>query len=398
MEKTKLVGVMGTEKRRIGTYDKIYEGGLALFARAVYNVHENAENPIAIILRSHKLMTNGLNQELLAVGRAGAGYDNIPVEECTKRGIIVFNTPGANANAVKELTIAGLFEAARRIIPASKALADLPCDSHICKKAEEIKKSFSGCEIMGKTLGVVGLGNIGKLVAKAAMDLGMRVIGYDLMSTSNLPAGIECVKSLDNLRECDFVTFHVTLNKSTEGMINVALINKLKHGVRVLNFSRGEIVNANDLRDALLTKGTVGYYVADFTHQELQGLPNVTTLPHLGASTAEAEENCAMMACKQVRDFLEEGAIYNSVNFQNLSLEPSQYRRIFVTYKDESNMFSNICGVFGKRHINLPNFISKSGGGVYGAGLIDFDFAGDMSECVGDLSSIEGVVNLRFIK
>ena len=305
--------------------NKISAEGLAVFPLDQYEIGTEVSSPEAIVLRSFNMHDMELADSLLAVGRAGAGVNNIPIDKCSEKGIVVFNTPGANANAVKELTIAGLLLASRDISKGIVFAESLKGKGgEVPSSVEKNKKQFAGSEIMGKTLGVVGLGKIGVMVANSALDLGMQVIGYDpfisVESAWGLSKEVQRANGLDALiAEADYVTLHTPLTDSTKGMIDAEKFSRMKKGVRILNFSRGGIVNNDDLKTAI-KEGVVARYITDFPDDELLNMDNVIAIPHLGASTKEAETNCAIMVAKQIRSFIEQGSIKNSVNFPNCKL------------------------------------------------------------------------------
>ena len=331
-----------------------------------YAVTDCCECPDGIIVRSAAMHDYDFSQKTVAVARAGAGVNNIPVDECTKKGIVVFNTPGANANAVKELVIGGLMLASRRVSAAYDWCKTLKGEGeNVGKLVEKGKSQFAGPEILGKTLGVVGLGAIGRLVASAANALGMKIVGYDPYFNEELkgefPADTEYVDSLDAVYEkADYITLHLPCVAATKGMINAETIGKMKDGVRILNFARGELVVGADMA-AAIESGKVAAYVTDFPSDEVIGLENVTALPHLGASTPESEENCAYMAAVEIREYLEKGNIKNSVNFPNVSLD-TEGERVAVIHHNVLTAVNDILGAFMKNGVETTGFSSKAKG------------------------------------
>ncbi|MBQ8182864.1 MAG: 3-phosphoglycerate dehydrogenase [Clostridia bacterium] len=331
-----------------------------------YNITDSCDAPDGIIVRSAAMHDYNFNEKTLAVARAGAGVNNIPVDECTKKGVVVFNTPGANANAVKELVIGGLMMSSRRVAAAYDWCKTLKGEGdNVGKLVEKGKSQFAGPEILGKTLGVVGLGAIGRLVASAASALGMKIVGYDPYFNEEfkgeLPLDTEYVDTLDAVYEkSDYITLHLPCVASTKGMINAETIAKMKDGVRILNFARGELVAGADMAEAIKS-GKVAAYVTDFPSDEVIGLENVTALPHLGASTPESEENCAYMAAVEIREYLEKGNIKNSVNFPNVSLE-NEGERVSVIHYNALNVMNDVLGAFMKNGVETTGFASKAKG------------------------------------
>lgn len=380
------------------TLNKISKIGLSKFT-SDYKISDNIENPDAVILRSFNMHEYDMPKSLLAIGRAGAGVNNIPVEKCAEEGIVVFNTPGANANAVKELVIAGLFLASRDIVGGIKWAETLDSDQ-IAKDVEKGKGSFVGPEIMGKKLGVIGLGAIGVLVANTASHLGMEVIGYDpFISVDAAWSVSKSIKRATDLKEiyenCDYITLHLPFNKDTQSMINTQTIAQMKDGVRILNFSRAELVESDAMKEAI-DDGKVAKYVCDFPCNSLHTYKNVVAIPHLGASTPEAEDNCAVMAVKQIMDFLENGNIVNSVNFPKVTMPRSTDIRITVIHENIPNMLSQISNQLAKDGINIEGMINGSRNNV---AYTMVDVTGDISESVvKDIEGIEGIIRVRVIK
>lgn len=331
-----------------------------------YTVTDCCECPDGIIVRSAAMHDYDFSQKTVAVARAGAGVNNIPVDECTKKGIVVFNTPGANANAVKELVIGSLMLSSRRVAAAYDWCKTLKGEGeNVGKLVEKGKSQFAGPEILGKTLGVVGLGAIGRLVASAANSLGMKIVGYDPYFNEELkgelPSDTEYVVSLDAVYEkADYITLHLPCVAATKGMINAETIGKMKDGVRILNFARGELVVGADMA-AAIESGKVAAYVTDFPSDEVIGIENVTALPHLGASTPESEENCAYMAAVEIREFLEKGNIKNSVNFPNVSLD-TEGERVSIIHYNALNVMNDVLGAFMKNGVETTGFASKAKG------------------------------------
>ena len=322
--------------------------------------------PDAILVRSAAMHEMAFNKELLAIGRAGAGVNNIPLDRCAKEGIVVFNTPGANANAVAELVICGLLMSGRNIAGGIEWVKTLKGKGdEVGKLVEKGKSQFVGPEMRGKTLGVIGLGAIGAIVANAASrGLGMRVVGYDpfisVESAWSLSTTIHRAASADDvIAQADYITFHIPLNDKTRGTINADMIAKMKDGAGILNFSRGELANAEDVK-AALKSGKLSSYVTDFPSDALIGTDKVVCIPHLGASTPESEENCARMAAAEIRDYLENGSIHNSVNYPEVQLAEPDAVRVLVLHENIPNMISNITAAAAKEGINIENMINKS--------------------------------------
>ena len=334
--------------------------------KADYEFTMQSDKPDAIIVRSFNMHEYALSETVLAVSRAGAGTNNIPVDEYAKRGVVVFNTPGANANAVKELVIAALLMSGRKLIDGIEWVKTLKGSEGLSKAVESGKKAFVGHEISEKTLGIIGLGAIGILVANAAVDLGMNVIGFDpYLSTANalrLNPAVKIAASMDALLEAsDFVTIHVPYNESTKHTINSGNIGKMKKGAALINLARGELIENAAVIEAV-TNGKLSRYVTDFPADELIGVPGIIVMPHLGASTPEAEDNCAVMAASELKDFLEDGNIRNSVNFPACMAPRAGKSRITVIHKNEKSVISAITDVIGKANINIENFVSRSRG------------------------------------
>lgn len=345
--------------------NKISKSGLEALERAGYSVSENLDDPDAVILRSFSMHGMGLPDSLLAVARAGAGVNNIPIDRCSEKGVVVFNTPGANANAVKELTIAALFLSSRKILEGISWSRSLTGNTkEINELVEKGKGQFAGPEIKGKRLGVIGLGAIGVMVANAAKSLGMEVEGFDpyisVDSAWGLSRSVKKAESLKSLLEgSDYITLHVPLMDNTRNMISKDSIKLMKDGVRLLNFSRGELVDSLALKVAM-DDGKVEVYATDFPDEQLIKMDKVITFPHIGASTPESEENCALMASNQINCFLETGTIRNSVNFPSCDLGSSFTNRITLAHQNIPNMVGQITGILAKADINISNMINKS--------------------------------------
>ncbi len=379
------------------TLNKIAKCGLDRLG-GNYAVTDDATADVdGIILRSFKMHDMELPKSLKAVARAGAGVNNIPIDKCTENGVVVFNTPGANANAVKELVLAGLFLASRDIIGGNQWANTLTGDD-IGKQVEKGKSNFGGNEIKGKTLGVIGLGAIGILVANAAVHLGMDVIGYDpYLSVNNalqLNRHVKCVTDIKTIfTDCDFITVHVPLLDSTRDTINAEAIDMMKDGVVILNYARGGLVN-NDAIKAGLASGKVKKYVVDFPDEETINVPGIIAIPHLGASTEESEDNCAKMAADEIRDFLETGDIKNSVNFPNCSLPCDTVGRITIIHKNVPNMIAKYTDLL--KEVNIAEMINKSKGD-YAYTIINTDHE-VTADIVEKLNALDEVVKVRVIK
>lgn len=379
------------------TLNKIAKCGLDQLDPAKYSVTDDAAaNADGIILRSFAMHDMDLPEKLLAVARAGAGTNNIPIDKCTEKGIVVFNTPGANANAVKELVLAGMLMASRDIDGGIKWAAGLSGDD-VAKQVEKGKSSFAGCEIQGKTLGVIGLGAIGILVANAARHLGMNVIGFDpylsVDAAWKLSSHIIKAKSVDEVYEkSDYITVHVPFMPDTKHMINKDTIAKMKDGVKVLNFSRAELVNNDDIK-AAIADGKVSKYVVDFPNAETVNQKGIIAIPHLGASTEESEDNCAMMAAQELAAYLETGDILNSVNFPNCSLPMGSAGRVAILHQNIPNMISQFTNLFSEAGINISDMINKSKK-ENACTIINSDAAvpTDFAE---KISALEGVLRVR---
>ncbi|MBM4762857.1 phosphoglycerate dehydrogenase [Bacillus sp. B15-48] len=390
--------------KTIKTLNNIAESGLNVFNKEQYAIDDNCESPDAIVVRSFNMHELEFDHNLKAIARAGAGVNNIPVEKCTEQGIVVFNTPGANANAVKEIVLTSLMASSRNLFAGvtwTKSLADE--GDQIPKLVEAGKKQFVGKEIKGKTLGVIGLGAIGALVANDALDLDMDVIGFDpfisVDTAWNLSRSVQRAMSIEQLfANSDYITVHVPLTDDTRGMFNVDTFSIMKDGVHILNFSRGELVNEQDMA-AALESGKVGKYITDFPNENVLKMKNAVPIPHLGASTKESEENCAIMASRQVKEFLETGNIKNSVNFPNASLPYTGKRRVAAFHKNVPNMVGQLTTALSEYNLNIADMVNRSRGD-YAYTMIDIDnkVNGEVLPGLSEkLGKIAGIVTFRII-
>lgn len=374
--------------------------GLDLFTDNYTKVEDMADAQ-AVLVRSAAMHDLELPAGLDAIARAGAGVNNIPLDKCAEQGIVVFNTPGANANGVKELVLAGMFLAARDIVGGIDWVKENVADENIAKTAEKAKKAFAGTEIMGKKLGVIGLGAIGVKVANAAVALGMEVYGYDpYMSVDaawNVDKAVKHVVSTEDIyRECDYITVHVPLMDATKHMVNADAIKMMKDGVVVLNFSRDTLVD-EEAMVAALAEGKVKRYVVDFPSPKTAGKPGCIVIPHLGASTEESEDNCAIMAVKEIRDYMENGNIVNSVNYPNCSMGVcTAVARIGILHKNAKGVISKLTTVLGDAGINISDMTNKSRGD-YAYSLFDLDHAAD-ADVKAALEALDAVLKVRVIK
>jgi D-3-phosphoglycerate dehydrogenase len=386
---------------RVRTLNQISVRGLDQFARDKYELGSEISDPDAILVRSHKLTPEYVTPSLRAVGRAGAGVNNIPLDDFTRLGIVVFNTPGANANAVKELVMAGLLLSGRDILGGIDFVNGLSAsaDGEIGPRVEAEKKRFKGTELKGKTLGILGLGAIGSLVADMALHLDMNVLGFDPALSVDAAWRLSSrVKKMDNSQalfaRSDIVTLHVPAIDATRGMINAESLRTFKPGATLLNFAREEIVNTADLADAV-ESGHIARYISDFPTPALLGKPGVIATPHLGASTQEAEENCAVMAADQLIDFLEHGNIRNSVNFPAIVLERSEGFRLGIANNNVPRILGSILSILADRNINVIDMLNKSLGDV-AYNLIDIG-ARPGPNLLAEIAAIDGVINVREI-
>lgn len=385
----------------IKTLNKIDEKGLKLFGDNYTIVDENAAVDYSgVVLRSFKMHDYDLSDSACAIARAGAGVNNVPIDDYAEKGIVVFNTPGANANAVKELVIAGLFLASRDVTGAIDWAKTLKGESDVAKKVEAGKSNFAGPEVMGKTLGIIGLGAIGALVANAAVSLGMEVYGYDpfisVDAAWNLKSTINKAESMEELLEkCDYVSVHVPLMDATKGMINDQLINQMKDGVKILNFSRGALVDDDSIEKALKA-GKVSKYITDFPNERTVAMEGVVAIPHLGASTPESETNCAVMAVKQLKDYLENGNIVNSVNYPETNLGVCKAEnRICILHKNVPNMIGKITSTVANHNMNIQDMVNKSRS-EYACTLIDVE--SKITETIEEeLCGIDGILKVRIL-
>lgn len=386
---------------KIQTLNKIASIGLNQLDRDNYEIATDINNPDAIMVRSTDMHEMKFSDNLKAVARAGAGTNNIPIPELTEKGIVVFNTPGANANAVKELVLLGLLLSSRPVIEANKwANALAGNGDEIPSMAEKGKSQFVGPELKGKTLGVIGLGAIGAMVANLALKFGMDVIGYDpflsVKAALNLDHNVKIVETLDTIyAKSDYITIHVPQTNDTKGMINANAIKTMKTGVRIINIARGGLVNNSDVLEALKS-GKVKCMVTDFAAEELLNQPNVIVLPHLGASTPEAEDNCAVMAANELKDFLENGNITNSVNFPKTITDnpiPTGGTRLCISHKNIPDMISKFTAILGEAKLNISAFINQARGDI-AYNIIDVD--GKVSdEIISKLENCESVTRIR---
>lgn len=370
---------------------------------SVYNIpdQQGDEKPQGILIRSYVLPEEDLNKELLAISRAGAGTNNIPIQACTNKGIVVFNTPGANANAVKELVLCSLLMASRNIVGGIEWSKNLKGQENVAKTVEKNKHRFVGPEISGKTLGVVGLGAIGVLVANAARSLGMNVYGYDpfisVDAAWGMSPGVRKSEDLNSMLElCDYISIHVPLNQNTQGMFNDELFANCKRGIKLINLSRAELVDNNCVKKAI-ADGIVHLYVTDFPTEDILDDDKIIPIPHLGASTPESEDNCATMAAIQLRDYLLYGNIKNSVNFPDCSLPYSGQKRICIIHKNVANVIGNITGLLAEKNINIDNMLNKSKGD-HAYTMIDIDRdRSNLNKIEIDLEKIENIMKVRVI-
>lgn len=366
-----------------------------------YCVSSDVTDPEGIMLRSFKMHDYAISDATIAVARAGAGTNNIPVKDYAEKGIVVFNTPGANANAVKELVIAALLLGSRKIVDAIEWAKTLKGDPDLSKLVEKGKSNFAGQEILGKTLGVIGLGAIGALVANAAIDLGMNVVGYDPYLSVNaalrLSSHVKVVKGLDEIASAsDYITVHIPyIADQNKGLINADLIAKMKDGAVLVNCARGEIVDNAAVIDAINAK-KLARYVCDFPASELLGVENIICFPHLGASTEEAEDNCAVMAARQLIDYIENGNIVNSVNYPNCSMPRTTATRLVILHKNVNNILAQITGAVGKEGINISNLANQSKDN-FAVTIVDADETVP-DEAIAHISSLPDIIRVRVIK
>lgn len=386
----------------IRTLNNISNTGLSKLPPEEFTIDAEANNPEGIILRSFDMHQMELPEALLGVARAGAGTNNIPIEKCSEKGIPVFNTPGANANAVKELVLAGLLVSSRKIIDGAKWVQTLKDSEDVEKAVEAAKKQFTGPEIAGKTLGVIGLGAIGVQVANAALDLNMDVIGYDpyltLESAWHLSASVDKAETLEELvSKSDYITIHIPLNDKTKHTFNKALFAATKKGARLLNFARAGLVDHEALKEAI-DAGIIARYITDFPTADLLGIENVIVTPHLGASTPESEENCAEMAAVELREYLRYGNIRNSVNFPGCIVPYSGKPRIAISHSNIVNMIGQLGAVFTKHHINIDKMVNNSKGELAYNIIVCDNLPEDENKLIQDLYAIPSVRRVRLLK
>lgn len=385
-------------KFTIKTLNGISDNGLKKFGDN-YNIDNQSETPDAIVVRSASLHDMSFPDTLHSIARAGAGVNNIPIDRCTEDGIVVFNTPGANANAVKELAVAALLLSSRKIVDGVNWARSLEGDD-ISKDIEKGKSQFVGPEIRNKRLGIIGLGAIGVMVANAAVNMDMKVYGYDPYISVEHAWGLSrSVKKADDLNKlfskCDYITLHIPLTDQTKGMLNSEVFEKMKPGMRILNLSRGGLVNDNDLIDAL-NKGWVSTYITDFPDAKIINVPGVIPIPHLGASTPESEDNCAIMAVMQTSDFLENGNIKNSVNFPSCDLGIRMAKhRLTIAHRNIPKMLGQISAVLSEQGVNIVNMINRSRGN-YAYTMVDLE-SEIADENVKRINDIDGVIRVRVL-
>ena len=385
---------------RIKTLNKISNIGLAQLDRSRFQVGDDIENPDGIIVRSAKMHDYEFPEALRAIARAGAGTNNIPIDRCSEAGIVVFNTPGANANAVKEEVIFAMLAASRHMMAGSDWVkAEAAAGGAVLTTMEKAKSNFVGPEIMGKTLGIIGLGAIGIKVADASIALGMKVIGYDPYLSVNtalqLNSQVKVVANLDDLlRDSDYITLHLPKNNSTIDTIDAAALSKVKGSVRIINLARDGLVNEDAIIQAL-ESGRVAAYVTDFPSSRIALAKNTISLPHLGASTPESEDNCAVMAAQEIQDYLENGNIRNSVNFPSVSMDRTGRSRVCVLHRNIPNMIAQVADVLGKDGLNVENLTNKSKGEMAYT-MIDVNNKVEAA-AIADLQAIENVLRVRVL-
>lgn len=384
---------------KIKTYNKVSKSGLQVFDDK-YIVGDDIENADGILVRAASLHEEVLPENLLAIARTGAGTNNIPIDRCSEKGIVVMNTPGANANAVKELVMAALVLSSRRVIPSIEWVKTLKGQGNaVVNLVEKGKGAFVGPEIKGKKIGVIGLGAVGGLVANAANQLGMKVYGYDpymsLNSAWNLTYNAVHIYDIKEIFEqCDYITVHVPLTEITNNMINKDAIALMKDGVRILNFARCEVVNIPDIKEAL-EEGKVATFITDFPTEEIIGTTGVVAIPHLGGSTVEAEDNCSVMAVHQLIDYIENGNIVNSVNLPEISMPRSGKHRICIIHKNKPKMLTAITGIVAENDVNIENMLNKSRSD-YAYTMLDVTDL-DVPTITEKLTAVEGVIRVRVI-
>ncbi|MDB4260667.1 phosphoglycerate dehydrogenase [Porticoccaceae bacterium] len=387
---------------KIRTYNAISSKGLSRFPADSYQVSSESSDPDGILLRSQKMHTEVLPESLVAIARAGAGTNNIPVADYTEKGVVVFNTPGANANAVKELIVAALLMGSRDIYGGMnyvQGLTEITDSGEMSKLLEKEKKNFAGGEIQGKTLGVVGLGAIGSMIGNLALELGMNVVGYDpaisVEAAWQLSSSVERMENLEALLACsDFITLHVPAIPATKHLINSKTLAGMKSTAKILNFAREEIVSSADMV-AALDAGVIAGYITDFPAPELLGRKDVLLMPHIGASTEEAEENCAVMAANQLMDFLENGNILNSVNYPKIRMSRNGGTRITFTNKNVPKVLGSVLSILADGEINVVDMVNKSRDEI-AYNIIDIE--GDLNDSLkAQIVAVDGVVHVRVI-
>ena len=387
-------------KNKIKLLNKIASCGTDVFDKDRYEIGEDITDPDAIMVRSAVMHDMELGANLKAVARAGAGVNNIPLEKCAENGIVVFNTPGANANGVKELVICGMLLACRDVVGGIEWVKTIAGDENTAKLVEKGKSAFAGTELAGKTLGIIGLGAIGANVANAALSLGMDVYGYDpflsVHSALQLSRAVNVVKSLDDIyKNCDYITIHIPyIPEENKGFINAGVIRRMKDGAVLINLARGELVNNADVVKAT-ENGKLYRYVTDFPAEELIGAKNVICTPHLGASTEEAEENCAAMAARELIEYIENGNITNSVNYPNCSMPRTGACRLVVLHKNANNLLAQITAAVASEGVNIANLTNQSRGD-YAVTIIDADSLVS-EDAVCRISEIKDVIRVRTI-
>ena len=384
---------------KVKLLNKIAPKGAAVFDRSAYELGADIDAPDAIMVRSAVMHDMVFDKNLLAIARAGAGVNNIPVDRCAKEGIVVFNTPGANANGVKELAVAALMLASRDIVGGIKWAESLTGEPDVAKAVESGKSKFAGCEVLGKTLGVIGLGAIGGLVANTARELGMNVIGCDPFLTVNaawsLSRAVQHAESYEDIyKNSDYITLHIPATKDTKGIINRDTLSKMRDGVRIINLSRADLVNAEDMKDALLS-GKVKAYVTDFPTAATLNVPGVINIPHLGASTEESEDNCAVMAARELVEFIESGNIKNSVNYPAVSIPHTGAARICLMHLNVAGMLSKITDIISAKGINIEN-LSNGSKGDFAYTIVDLGVSLP-DGIVDSLEAIDGMIRVRAI-
>lgn len=387
---------------KVRTYNAISSKGLDRLSRNCFEVSSETGAPDAILLRSYKLSTSDIGPSVTAIARAGAGVNNIPIDACTDRGVVVFNTPGANANAVKELVAAGMLLASRDIVGGMRFINELAPSlsaEDMGPLMEAKKKQFAGSELQGKTLGVLGLGAIGSLIARLGLDLGMDVVGYDpaisIESAWRLPSSVRKMDNMQSLfSQSDYVSLHIPVLESTRGIINADTLSYFKDDACLLNFAREQIVDTSAVVDAL-EQSTLRTYVTDFPHPLLRNRQDTILMPHIGASTTEAEENCAIMAADQIKAFLDHGNIKNAVNFPSIELERTTDSRLTVTNRNAPGTLSHILNVLGDANLNVADLLNKSRGDI-AYNLIDLNTA-PSALVLDQIRAVEGVINVRYL-